>query len=174
MMNRRERRRFVEDGRCPFVKDDGGRRQSDIARGRKDEVGDCTARAIAIATQMPYREVHVALTAAKVRHAATGKSAWAKWARRSRGPRAFHADHGVPIGVSDPYLEALGWRYTSTKELPRGRGVRLRADELPRGRLIVQLYRHLTAVIDGVIHDTHDCGGAGRRPVQGYWRMAKR
>jgi len=25
------------------------------------------------------------------------------------------------------------------------------------------------AVIDGVIHDTHDCGGEGRVRVQGYW-----
>jgi hypothetical protein len=39
-------------------------------------------------------------------------------------------------------------------------------------RLIVHVHRHLVAVIDGVIHDTHDSGGAGRRPVVGYWRAA--
>src|SRR5262245_17527427 len=60
---------------------------------------------------------------------------------------------------------SLGWSYASTK----GQRVRLRADELPRGRLIVHIYRHLVAVIDHVIHDTHDCGGAGRVRVEGYW-----
>src|SRR5262245_38333063 len=61
-----------QDGRCRWVKDDGGRRGSGIARGRKDEVGDCVARAIAIATQKPYREVHDALIVATVRHVAAG------------------------------------------------------------------------------------------------------
>jgi hypothetical protein len=56
--------------RCRFVKDDGGRSRSGIARGRKgDGTGDCVARAIAIATEKPYREVHDALTVATVRHA---------------------------------------------------------------------------------------------------------
>src|SRR5262249_59167726 len=57
------------DGRCRWVKDDGGRKNSGIARsaGRKDAVGDCVTRAIAIATGTPYREVHDALTVATVR-----------------------------------------------------------------------------------------------------------
>src|SRR5262245_24635404 len=50
-----------KDGRCRWVYDDGGRHGSGISRGRKDEVGDCVARAIAIATEKPYREVHDAL-----------------------------------------------------------------------------------------------------------------
>jgi hypothetical protein len=34
-----------KDGRCRFVKDDGGRSRSGIARGgAKDEVGDCVAQ----------------------------------------------------------------------------------------------------------------------------------
>jgi hypothetical protein len=158
-----------KDGRCRWVKDDGGRRRSGIARGHKDEVGDCVARAIAIATQKPYREVHDALTVAKVRDVAAGKNDWARRARRSGGVRAFHADHGVHPDVIGPYLKALGWRHTSTKELPHGKGVHLRADELPGGRLIVDMRRHYTAVIDGVIHDTSDCSEEGRRRVQGFW-----
>jgi hypothetical protein len=155
-----------KDGRCRWVKDDGGR-GSDIRR--KGEVGDCVARAIAIATQKPYREVHDALTLATVRYVAAGKSAWARRARHRGGVRAFHADHGVHNEVSGPYLKALGWRYTSTKERPRGKGIHLRADELPPGRLIVCIPRHLVAVIDGVIHDTHDCSEGGRCRIQGYW-----
>src|SRR5262249_48798993 len=40
------------------------------------------------------------------------------------------------------------------------------------GRLVVDMNRHLVALIDGVIHDTYDSGGFGRRPVQGYWSQA--
>jgi len=158
-----------KDGRCRWVKDDGGRRASGIARGHKDEVGDCVARAIAIATQKPYREVHDALTVAKVRYVAAGSDAWARRDRHRGGVHAFHADYGVMDAVYGPYLKGLGWRFTSTKELPRGKGVHLRADELPGGRLIVRLRRHLVAVIDGVIHDTSDCSEEGRRRIQGYW-----
>jgi len=158
-----------KDGRCRFVKNDGGRSKSGIARGRGDGVGDCVTCAIAITTGKPYREVHDALTAATVRHVAAASDAWARRARRRGGVRAFSADHGVMDAVYGPYLEQLGWRFTSTKELPRGRGVHLRADELPGGRLIVQLPGHLTAVIDGVIHDTSDCSDEGRRRIRGYW-----
>jgi hypothetical protein len=159
-----------QDGRCRWVKDDGGRSRSGIARGGKgDSVGDCVARAIAIAAQKPYREVHDALTAATVRRAATDKTEWGKWARRKGSFRTFHADHGVSIKVSGPYLESLGWRYTSTKELSRGKGIHLRADELPPGRLVIDMRRHFCAVIDGVIHDTYDCSDEGRRRILGYW-----
>ena len=45
----------------------------------------------------------------------------------------------------------------------------LRADELPPGRLVVSVTHHLTAVIDGVIHDTHDPSRGGTRCVYGVW-----
>jgi hypothetical protein len=158
-----------KDGRCRWVKDDGGRGQSGIARGHKDKVGDCVARAIAIAAQKPYREVHDALIAGAVRYVKTAETNWAKYARRRGGYRVFHADHGVHDEVIVHYLKALGWKYAPKEHLPRGRGVRLRADELPSGRLIVLLPGHLVAVIDGVIHDTHDCSDEGRRRIRGYW-----
>ena len=47
--------------------------------------------------------------------------------------------------------------------------VHLRADELPPGRLIVGVSRHTTAVINGVVHDTHDPTRGGTRCVYGYW-----
>jgi hypothetical protein len=164
----------TDGGRCKFVKDDGGRSRSGIARGGKgDDTGDCVARAIAIATDRPYREVHDALTAAAVRQAATSKSDWGKWVRRkgsaSAHLRRLNADHGVDREVSGPYLQSLGWKYTSCKELPRGKGMHLRASELPPGPLIVALHRHYCAVIDGVIHDTKDHSEGGRRRILGYW-----
>jgi hypothetical protein len=164
----------TEDGRCRWVKDDGGRKKSGIASTarRKDEARDCVTRAIAIATGKPYREVHDALTVATVRLLYEGgdpeSPEWSKYARRRGGVCAFDPDHGCPDGAYRPYLESLGWRYTSTK----GGKAHLRADELPCGRLIVLIHRHLVAVIDHVIHDTHDCRGSGKRPVLGYWSRA--
>lgn len=50
--------------------------------------------------------------------------------------------------------------------------VHLRASELPPGPLVVRVSRHLTAVIDGVIYDTHDCSRAGTRCVYGYFSLS--
>ncbi len=47
--------------------------------------------------------------------------------------------------------------------------VHLRAKGLPTGRLIVQLSKHVAAVIDGVIHDTHNPSRRGTRCVYGYY-----
>ena len=33
----------------------------------------------------------------------------------------------------------------------------------------MRLSRHITAVVDGVIHDTHDPSRKGTRCVYGYW-----
>lgn len=41
----------------------------------------------------------------------------------------------------------------------QGCKVHLTENELPSGKLIVQIARHLTTVIDGVINDTWNCSG---------------
>ena len=51
--------------------------------------------------------------------------------------------------------------------------VHLRREELPRGRLVVRLSRHLTAVIDGVIHDIYNPDRRGTRCVYGYFKPAQ-
>jgi len=52
--------------------------------------------------------------------------------------------------------------------------VLLRADELPKGRLIVSVSRHLVAVVDDIIDDTSDCSRPGTRCVYGYFRESER
>jgi hypothetical protein len=47
--------------------------------------------------------------------------------------------------------------------------VHLRSDELPNGILIVKVSKHLTAIVDGVIQDTHDPSRGGTRCVYGYY-----
>jgi len=51
----------------------------------------------------------------------------------------------------------------------QGCKVHLRAGELPKGRLIVAVSKHLVAVVDGVVHDNHDPSRNGKRCVYGYW-----
>jgi len=64
----------------------------------------------------------------------------------------------------------IGWHWTPTMRIGQGCRVHVRADELPTGRLIVVVSRHLTAVIDGVIHDTADPSRKGTRCVNGVYR----
>jgi len=156
------------NGLCRFVKDDGGRSKSGVP-GADRKVGDCVARAIAIATQKPYREVHNALVVGTVDHVITDTSEHGKWVRRKGGVRYFDVDHGCDDKVYGRYLESLGWKFTATPSRGPGK-VHLRADELPSGRLVVRISGHLVAVIDGVIRDTFDSGRNGRVHVKGYWR----
>ena len=48
--------------------------------------------------------------------------------------------------------------------------VHLRPGELPKGRLVVAVSKHYTAVIDGSVHDIGDPCRGGMRCVYGYWR----
>jgi hypothetical protein len=132
-----------------FVKDDGGR----AAAGFTGEAGDCVTRAIAIATGKPYREVYDALAE--------------RVAQKHGRPRS--ARNGVPRRASDDYLTSLGWEWTPTMSIGSGCTVHLRADELPSGRVIVRLTKHMAAVIDGVVHDNYDPSRGGTRCVYGYW-----
>lgn len=135
-----------------FVYNDGGR--SSIYIGI---AGDCVVRAIAIATDKPYKEVYD-----EINVLAHGFRAG------SRG-RKSGARNGVYRQVYEPYLKSLGWKWTPTMHVGSGCKVHLQANELPRGRIIVRLSRHLAAVIDGVVHDTHDPSRNGTRCVYGYF-----
>jgi hypothetical protein len=69
-------------------------------------------------------------------------------------------------------MRSLGFKWTPIMAVGTGCRVHLRADELPLGRLVVKISRHYSAVIDGVIHDTHDPSRGGTRCVYGCWRLA--
>jgi hypothetical protein len=138
----------------PYVHDDGGR----AAAGFRGVTGDCTCRSIAIATQQDYRAVYDALNAV------------CKNKRpRKRQRRQSSARTGIPRPTIRAFLDSLGWRWVPTIQIGQGCTVHLRVGELPPGRLIVSVSRHITAVIDGVIHDNHDPSRDGTRCVYGYW-----
>jgi hypothetical protein len=139
-----------------FIFDDGGR----AAAGFRGRTGDCTCRAVAIAAQMPYQTVYNLLN----EHSATQRIT-------KRQPRRGSARTGIYRPTIRQVLDNLGWAWTPTMKIGSGCTVHLRADELPTGRLIVSVSRHVVAVIDGVIHDTHDPSRDGTRCVYGYWKQ---
>lgn len=140
-----------------FKYSDGGRAEA----GYKGTTGDCVCRAIAIATEQDYQTVYDALNA-------LGKAERMSKHRRKRGKSS--ARTGVRKATYKRYMASLGWTWTPTMQIGSGCTVHLRPDELPSGRLIVQVSRHLVAVIDGVIHDLYDPSRDGTRCVYGYWR----
>ena len=138
-----------------FVQDDGGREEA----GFKGRTGDCVTRAIAIATGVPYKEVYNALNEL-AKNERTGKRKKKKSAART----------GVYKDTARKYIESLGWEWVPTMQIGQGCKVHLRGDELPSGRLIVKVSKHMTAVIEGVIYDTYDCSRQGQRCVYGYYK----
>ena len=141
-----------------WVFDDGGR----IATGFRGKANDCVVRAVAIAAELPYAPVYAAL------------QALAQQERPRTGRTRSSARTGVRKQTTRRFLASLGWIWIPTMRIGSGCTVHLRHHELPPGRLIVCVSRHVVAVIDGVIHDTHDPSREGTRCVYGYFRQTGR
>lgn len=137
-----------------WVYDDGGRSRYFKAEG----VGDCAARAIAIATGRDYKEVYDDLNR-------LAKSE--RVGKRKRGVSSSR--NGVYRQTFRKLMESYGWKWHPTMGIGTGCRVHVREDELPSGRLVLSLSGHLTAVVDGVLHDTYDCSRGGTRCVYGYF-----
>lgn len=136
-----------------FVYNDGGRKES----GFKGRTSDCVVRAIAIAMQKPYDEVYDAIT-------------WYSKAEVTRTKKRSSPRSGVHRKTYEKYIKSFGWVFVPTVGIGTGCKIHLKKEELPSGRLIVLLSRHLVAVIDGVVHDTYDCTRGGTRCVYGYYK----
>jgi hypothetical protein len=138
-----------------FVFNDGGR----AAAGFKGTApGDCVCRSIAIATGKPYQEVYDAINAAAQKER-PGK-------RKRSSSRT-----GISKATIRRYLKSIGWVWVPTMQIGTGCKVHLVAHELPKGRLIVSVSKHVTAVIDSEIHDIYDPSRDGQRCVYGYWKQ---
>jgi hypothetical protein len=153
-----------QDSPVPWVNADGGRQ----AAGFKGHTGDCVVRAITIATGRSYLNVYSSLH----RYALTDRVLMARLTRRYGARARDHASPrtGVDRRVYDRYLRECGWTWTATMKVGHGCTVHLRGEELPAGRLVVRVSGHMCAVIDGVVHDTHDPSRGGTRCVYGYWQ----
>jgi hypothetical protein len=138
---------------------DGGR----AASGYKGDAGDCVCRAIAIVTGKPYEEVYGVLALGNQNQRSTKRS------RKSSGKRSARNGIYTKRFWFKNYMRGLGFRWVPCMTIGSGCQVHLRDGELPKGRLVVAVSKHYTAVIDGVIHDTHDPQRDGDRCVYGYW-----
>lgn len=136
-----------------YVWDDGGR----ASAGYKGTADDCVCRAIAIAAQMPYKDVYKLI------------NEFGKRERVGKRTSRSSARTGVYNDTIRKIMKHLGWRWVPTMFVGSGCTVHLKADELPSGRLVVSLSKHLAAVVDGVIHDTYDCSRDETRCVYGYF-----
>ena len=137
-----------------FVHCDGGR----AASGFVGHANDCVTRSISIVTQIPYLAVYEALNKL-AKNERTGK----------RKRKISSARNGVFHDTYHKYLESLGYKWVPCCGIGTGISVHLRESELPNGRLIVRVSKHLTAVINKVIYDTFDCSRNGNRAVYGYF-----
>lgn len=144
-----------------FMLNDGGR----AVAGFKGGAGDCVVRAIAIAAQLPYLQVYEDLRSANLAYADNRND---KLARRlnAKGSSPRNGNHR---NVFHRYILSHGFEWFPTMSIGAGCQVHLRADELPRGTLIVKVSKHLTTIIDGVIQDTHNPSRGGSRCVYGYY-----
>jgi len=133
-----------------FVFNDGGR----SAAGYLGSTRDCVVRSIAIVTGMPYKQVYDDINKLSK-----------KMSDKNSSSRT-----GVMKKTYKTYLKNLGYVYTPTMGIGTGCKVHLKAEELPAGRLLVSVSKHLTAVINGVLHDTYDCTRNNTRCVYGYWK----
>jgi hypothetical protein len=148
-----------------WVYTDGGRE----AAGYRGRTGDCVIRAITLAV---YPEVVADPTseAAGIRYKTMYRALQERQREYMGASKALGRNsvrNGVYTVVYREMLKDAKWKWTPTKSAkPK---TYLRREDLPGGRLIVEVNRHLVAVIDGTIYDQFDSGRDGTRPVYGFW-----
>ena len=134
-----------------FVYNDGGR---EIA-GFKGMANDCVCRSIAIVTRKPYREIYNLINEI-AKSERIGKRKRTKSSARS----------GVYSATHRKVMKHLGFEWVPTMKIGTGCKVHLHPNELPKGRLVISVSKHVTAMINGVVHDTYNpC-----RPIQVTYR----
>lgn len=137
-----------------WIYDDGGRADA----GFKGTTSDCVCRAIAIATEKPYKEVYDLINEFGARE---------HIGKRKKGKSS--ARTGVYKQTIRKIMEHYGWTWHPTMKIGSGCTVHLTGEELPSGRLVVNCSKHSVAVIDGEIHDIYDPSKNGTRCVYGYY-----
>lgn len=143
-----------------FEYDDGGRWMA----GYAGKAGDCVCRAIAIATQRPYNEIYRRLSEENSNQRVTKHN-------RAKTHNLKSASHGIFVQRKwfKDYMKELGFEWVPCMKPGTGCKVHLKEDELPKGRIVVRVSKHMCAVIDGVLRDTYDCSRDGTRCVYGYY-----
>ena len=144
-----------------FNYNDGGR----ASAGYKGFASDCVCRSICIVTGLQYQDVYDRL--------AKGNANQRKGKREGKKAGVKTASHGINTKRKwfEEYMTELGFEWIPTMKVGEGCKVHLRANELPSGKIIVNVSKHFSAVIDGVLNDTYDCSRGGNRCVYGYYKL---
>jgi len=118
-----------------YIKNDGGRLQEyNLKDTKKNQVGDCVARSIAITLKQSYKQ--------------TLKELCQLAMQRGGMPNDRH--------IYDEYLFARGWK--KNKPFRNANNRKLELGDLPlQEDALVLTSGHLTAVVDGCVQDTWDC-----------------
>lgn len=139
-----------------FKYNDGGRE----AAGFKGYTDDCVTRAISIATGLPYKTVYNDLMYLSICY----NNRKTKIKRSKSHPRT-----GIVKQVYKPYIEKAGGVWISCMGIGTGCQFNLcDRDFNKKGTYILRVSKHLTTVIDGVIHDTFDPSREGNRCVYDF------
>jgi hypothetical protein len=107
-------------------------------------------RAISIVTGLPYMDVR------EIINQTAGKAV---------------ASTGVHKSVTRRIMADLGLIWVPVMGIGTGCKMHLHRDEVPDGRIVCQLSRHVTAVIDRVVYDAYDPSRGGTRCIYGYWTL---
>jgi hypothetical protein len=80
-------------------------------------------------------------------------------------------DKGVKSDVINKYLESLGWKFVWMGKMG-GKMYINDPYDFPSGKVIVQTYTHLVAIIDNIILDTFNCENKLKETL-GYFYLDK-
>jgi len=128
-----------------FEKDHGGRENYYPCKFKKDLIGDCVIRSVAIGTGQDYMVVFKALFALGL-----------KMGRLPNDSKVYVA-----------YLASLGWERNSP--LKTASGKKYKIGDFPLPNAIIKTMGHLTCIREGVHRDTYDCR---RSSAQTYYTKA--
>lgn len=143
-----------------FNYNDGGRQSA----GFKGKAGDCVCRSISITTGMDYKTVYDALAKGNAAQRAS------KNGRTRTGVRSAANGINTTRKWFKDYMQSIGFTWTPLMGIGTGCKIHVTKDELPStGKHVLAVSKHYTALVDGELHDTHDCSRNGTRCVYGYW-----
>ena len=139
-----------------FVFNDGGRKKA----GFKGFTGDCAVRSLAICLDLPYKEVYDTV------------NEFCKLEKPSKRRRGIsNARTGIHTYTVKKIAIHYGLKWVPKMTIGSGCTTHVKEDELPKGRIILNLSRHFAAMIDGKLQDIYDCSRNGTRCVYGYWHL---
>jgi len=141
-----------------FEHDDGGRK----ACGFKGVTGDCFVRAYAITEGKNYQEAYDELaTELKKVKPLKGK--------RVSGSGVSHPRTGIYKKHTDQFLEKKGYKWKATSGIGKGFQMHVKEGELPKGKNILRVSKHMIASEDQDWKDSNDASRGGTRGVYGYY-----